>query len=81
MPYYLYQKPVATGVWACLERHHDFRAATRARNGHNKVALAGRVADTIVTMVQGDTEGSARALLDIRMVKAERLPYSHPLNV
>ena len=45
MPYYLYQKSVATGVWECLERHHDFQAATRARNGYNQGALVRRAAD------------------------------------
>lgn len=74
MPYYLYQQSVATGEWACLERHHDFQAATRARNGHNRGALVRRAEDAVVTMVQGDTEGSARALLDIRAVKAGQLP-------
>ena len=80
MPYYLYQKSVATGVWECLERHHDFRAATRARNDHNQGAPVRRAADTLVTMVQGDTERSARALLDVRLAKAETLLYSRPLN-
>lgn len=73
MPYYLYQKSVATGVWECLERHHDFQAATRARNGHNRGAL--------VTMIQGNTEGSARALLNIHIANAKRLSLSHPRNV
>lgn len=80
MPYYLYQKSVATGVWECLERHHDFQAAIRARNSHNQGALAGRAEDALVTMVQGDTEGSARALLTIHIANAKQLSLRHPLN-
>lgn len=80
MPYYLYQKSVATGVWECLERHHDFQAATRARNGHNQGALVRRAADTLVTMIQGDTEASARALLAIYIANAKQLSLSHPRN-
>ncbi len=59
MPYYLYQESVVTGVWECLERHHDFER---------------RAEGALVTMVQGDTEVSARALLDIRLPKAGQLP-------
>ena len=80
MPYYLYQKSLATGVWECLERHHDFQAATRARNGYNQGALVRRAADTLVTMVQGDTESSARALLTIHVANAKHHPHSRPLN-
>lgn len=80
MPYYLYQKSVATGVWECLERHHDFQAATRARNGYNRGAPVRRAEDTLVTMVQGDTEGSARTLLNIHIANAEQLALSHPLD-
>ena len=80
MPYYLYQKSAATGVWECLERHHDFRATTRARNSHNQGALVRRAADTLVTMVQGDTEGSARALRTIHIANARQPSLRHPLN-
>jgi hypothetical protein len=25
------------GAWACLERHNDFRAASKTKNGYKKV--------------------------------------------
>ena len=81
MPYYLYQKSAATGVWECLERYHDFQASTRARNGYNQGALVRRAENALVTMVQGDTEASARALLAIHIANAKQLSLSHPRNV
>jgi coproporphyrinogen III oxidase-like Fe-S oxidoreductase len=69
MPYYIYQKLNKRGAWECLERHHDFQAASKATKTHKKTALKSVNRDMLITMVQGDTEDVARTVLENRTDK------------
>ena len=66
MPYYIYQKLEKTDAWACVERHHDFQAASKATEIYKKLALEPTNREMLITMAQGDTEAVARTVLENR---------------
>lgn len=71
MPYYIFRKFSKTDVWECLERHHDFQAASKAINAYKEIALEPQNRDMLVTMAQGDTEAVVRTVLENRADKTE----------
>ena len=66
MPYYIFRKFIATGVWECVEQHNDFQVASKAKNAYKQACSERRGEDVLVTMAQGDTEAVARTILENR---------------